>query len=182
MGSFRDASIGFEQARFHIVGGGAISTISTTPFNPTLLFLAAALWQVNQKLDTIQEMQREMVEYLRQRDKAELRGDLQTLLDIMGDYSFNVTNEMWCKNAHMKVMDIKQEMEKASVHLRAQIRGELDKRLFAETRAQVRSRLEEICNRMREYRSCHDCWCRARFSRVAAGCPRNRESPGMPSF
>lgn len=55
-----------------------------------------------------------MVEYLRQRDKAELRGDLQTLLDIMGDYGFNVTNEMWCKNAHMKVMDIKQEMEKAS--------------------------------------------------------------------
>lgn len=36
--------------------------------------------------------------------------------------------------------------------------------------------------RARKLGWCPECWCRARFSRVAAGCPGNRESPGMPSL
>lgn len=124
---------------------------SLVPFDPMTLAIAAMVLQVNMKLDAIQKTQEEMFEYLRQKDKAELRGDLQVLEDLRRAYSSNFDNDLWRKNAHMKVMDIKQEMEKASTHLRGQIKAKLRAALPVETRLQIGARLDEVCDRMREY-------------------------------
>ncbi len=53
LGSFRDAATGFGQARFHQVDPGSIQSVATMPYDPTMLFMAAALAQINQKLDAI---------------------------------------------------------------------------------------------------------------------------------
>ena len=114
--------------------------------------MAAALIQVNQKLDAIQKTQQKMFEYLRERDKAELRGSFQALTDIMCDYRFNWQNETFLANAHMKVLDIRERADSASTHLRAQIRNELGDKRLLETSFSVEDRLEEILDRFAEYR------------------------------
>lgn len=108
LGSFRDAATGFGQARFHQVDPGAIQSVATMPYDPTMLFMAAVLAQINQKLDAIQDTVNEMFEYMRQKDKAELRGNVKTLEDVLEAYRYNWNNDIWRKNAHMKVVDIKQ--------------------------------------------------------------------------
>ena len=122
LGSFRDAATGFGQARLHQIDPGTIQSVATMPYDPTMLFMAAALAQINQKLDAIQDTVNEMFEYMRLKDKAELRGNVKTLEDVLEAYRYNWNNDIWRKNAHMKVVDIKQESEKAIIHLRAQIR------------------------------------------------------------
>lgn len=64
----------FSQARLHpVLSQQAAQTATTTvPFNPTILFVAAALAQVNQKLDAISDMQKEMFAYAKLHDHAEL--------------------------------------------------------------------------------------------------------------
>ena len=148
LASFRDAVNGFGQARLHeaATGGGVM------PYNPTMLFMAAAIMQINHKLDTIQDTQRKMFEYLRQKDKAELRGDTETLAGILNGYQFNWNNDMWRNNSHMKVLDIKQEMAKASIHLRAQITGLLQEGQFIENRDAVGKRSDSVADLMKEYR------------------------------
>ncbi len=79
IGSYNAPGIGLQQARFHSVEPGAIQSVATIPYDPTTLFMAAALAQINQKLDSIQDTVNEMFEYMRQKDKAELRGNLKTL-------------------------------------------------------------------------------------------------------
>ena len=121
IGSYNEPGLGLQQARFHQIGSGSIQSVATMPYDPTMLFMAAALAQINQKLDAIQDTVNEMFEYMRQKDKAELRGNVKTLEDVLEAYRYNWNNDIWRKNAHMKVVDIKQESEQAIIHFRAQI-------------------------------------------------------------
>lgn len=151
LGSFRDAATGFGQARFHQVDLGSIQSVATMPYDPTMLFMAVALAQINQKLDAIQDTVNEMFEYMRQKDKAELRGNVKTLEDVLEAYRYNWNNDIWRKNAHMKVVDIKQESEQSIIHLRAQIRAKVNERGPVELRLAVGGRLDEVLDRLKEY-------------------------------
>lgn len=151
IGSFKDGATGLGQARFHQADLNDIQGVSTIPYDPTVLFMAAALSQINQKLDAIQDTVNEMFEYMRQKDKAELRGNVKTLEDTLDAYRHNWNNDIWRKNAHMKVIDIKQESEKAIIHLRSQIKSKLGDKAPIELRIGVNARLDEILDRMKEY-------------------------------
>ncbi|KAB5608075.1 hypothetical protein [Bifidobacterium jacchi] len=152
IGSFRDAAKNFGQARLHPLSGSTTTATGVMPYDPTTLFMAFAIMQINHKLDAIEAMQRKMFDYLKQKDKAELRGDAETLADILNGYRFNWDNDMWIGNSHMKVLDIKQEMAKACIHLRAQITGMLREGRFFEMRSAVGKRSAGIAELMREYR------------------------------
>ena len=151
LGSFRDAATGFGQARLHQIDPGTIQSVATMPYDPTMLFMAAALAQINQKLDAIQDTVNEMFEYMRLKDKAELRGNVKTLEDVLEAYRYNWNNDIWRKNAHMKVVDIKQESEKAIIHLRAQIRAKMGEKGPVELRFAVGGRLDKVLDRLKEY-------------------------------
>lgn len=58
-----------------------------------MLFLAAAVAQINQKLDAIQATVDELFQYERERDKAKLRGSLKTLLGILQEYGDSCDSE-----------------------------------------------------------------------------------------
>lgn len=151
IGSYNEPGLGLQQARFHQVDLGSIQSVATMPYDPTMLFMAAALAQINQKLDAIQDTVNEMFEYMRQKDKAELRGNVKTLEDVLEAYRYNWNNDIWRKNAHMKVVDIKQESEQAIIHLRAQIRTKVNEKGPVELRLAVGGRLDEVLDRLKEY-------------------------------
>lgn len=100
-GGYRDAAKGLGQARFHVVEGDIATSVTQVPYDPTSLFMAAAIAQINQKLDSIQESVDEMFEYMRQRDKANMRGNLKTLADILNGYGLNYGNATYMANAHI---------------------------------------------------------------------------------
>ena len=149
--SYNEPGIGLQQARFQVVDPGTIQSVATMPYDPTMLFMAAALAQINQKLDAIQDTVNEMFEYMRLKDKAELRGNVKTLEDVLEAYRYNWNNDIWRKNAHMKVVDIKQESEKAIIHLRAQIRAKMGEKGPVELRFAVGGRLDKVLDRLKEY-------------------------------
>lgn len=149
LGSFRDSVNGFGQARLHAVGP-AVQTPAAV-FNPAALAMAAALMVVTQKLDSIQRTQEEMFEYLKERDKAELRSALQALADIARDYRFNWENDTFLQSAHAQVLEIRKQADAAATLQRAQIRGKLAGGPL-ETRAAVRARLTGVLDGLAEYR------------------------------
>ena len=151
IGSYFDAENKLAQARFQIVDPGTIKSVATIPYDPTSLFIAAALSQINQKLDAIQDTVNEMFEYMKQKDKAELRGNIRVLENTLEVYRDNWNNDTWRNTAHTKVEDIKQESEKAIIHLRSQIKTKLAKKGPIEIRITVDNRLSEILDRLKEY-------------------------------
>ena len=59
------------------------------PYNPTMLFMAAALMSIDKKLDIIQETQQEILSFLENKEKANLKASLDTLSDILNNYKYN---------------------------------------------------------------------------------------------
>lgn len=146
LGSLRDAA-GFHQVRLR----EAKCLTATAPINPAAIAMAIALSQINQKLDAIQQTQQEMFDYLKQKDKAKLRGDLQTLVDMMDGYRFNWDNPTFRQNKHAKALDIRQDAEQSIIHLRAQIKTKLVKKSLVANRLEIFQRLGEVLDRLKEY-------------------------------
>lgn len=148
LGSFRDPIKGFGQARLHVA---EVAQAPAVVVDPVTLMMAATLMVVSQKLDSIQHTQEEMFEYLRQRDKAELRGALQALADIARDYRFNWSNDTFMQSSHAQVLEIRKQADAIATLQRAQIRGKLSGGPI-EIRASVEARLTELVDHLAEYR------------------------------
>lgn len=103
--------IGSLQSPTGMVGGGQAQMTPLT-CDPTMLFMAAALANIEKKLDAIQDMQREMMDFLIQKEKADLKGNLNFLFDVFNNYKYNWNNAMYKNSNHIKVLDIRQEAEK----------------------------------------------------------------------
>lgn len=161
LGSIRDTT-GFHQARLR----EASDINLTAPINPATIAMAVALSQINQKLDAIQQTQQEMFDYLKQQDKAKLRGDLQTLVDMMDGYRFNWDNPTFRQNKHAKALDIRQDAEQSIIHLRAQIKTKLAEKSLIANRFEISQRLDEVLDRLKEYQLSLYLYSFAAFSEV----------------
>ena len=151
LGSFRDAATGFGQARFHVQQGMSLTSVTTMPYNPAFLAMAIALAQINKKLDSIQSSVDQIFKYMRQRDKADMQGNLKTLADILNEYGFNYGNTVYMSNAHMKVLDIKQKSEQDMELFRFQVQEKLHKKSFIEIRESVSKRLDTVLDYLKDY-------------------------------
>lgn len=98
------------------VGGGQASLMQL-PCDPTMICLAVALVGIELKFNEIKNIQIEMLEYVKSTQRAKIRGDINTLSDVMSNYKFNCNNEKYKTNKHILVQDIKKESEQAlSLH------------------------------------------------------------------
>lgn len=131
---------------------GIQQVATAVPYDPTTLFMAAALMEINKKLDAIQETQQEMFEYIRNRDKAGLRGDLETLSDVLNNYRFNWGNAQYKSNKHILVQQISNDAERAIIHHRAQIEGKLKSKGLIHIDKDVRDNADAIRDELEEYR------------------------------
>lgn len=163
LGSFRDAATGFGQARFHVQQGMSLASVTTMPYNPVFLAMAIALGQINKKLDSIQSSVDQIFKYMRQRDKADMRGNLKTLANILNEYGFNYGNTVYMSNAHMKVLDIKQKSEQDMELFRFQVQDKLHKKSFVEIRESVSKRLDAVLDYLKDYQFSAYIYCFALF-------------------
>ena len=86
--------------------------LTPVPVDPVSLVMAAALVAIDKRLDAVQAMQTEILDFLREQNEASLRADLTTLSDVMQDYRFNWDNPTFCTNKHLQVQEIRRSAEK----------------------------------------------------------------------
>ena len=119
--------------------------------DPTTLLAAAALANIDKKLDAIQEVQQEMLDFLAQKEKSALKADLNFLMDIQNNYKYNWNSEK-CKAAnHAKVLDIRQEAARQIDFYQEQIKKQLGKKALLHSDHDVQKMLEKVQGEFKEY-------------------------------
>ena len=119
--------------------------------DPTTLFMAAALVSIDKKLDSILEAQKEIIEFLEQKEKSKLRGNLNFLTDILNHYKYNWTNEKYKNSNHIKTLDIKQDSEQSILFYREKIEKKIKKQTFFHGDKDVKDMLKKIQSEFEEY-------------------------------
>lgn len=95
------------QAKLEEVTDLNMQMVSNIPYDPQSLFVAAALMEIEMTLRDVQEKAENILEFIEEDKKAQLRGNMNTLQEIKKNYQYNFENEMVLSNYHMKVLDIK---------------------------------------------------------------------------
>ena len=138
-----------------IVGQAKFQQVVTSPSIPTIkpamIYAAVVLMEVDKKLDAIQEGQREILGFLVQKEKSELRGDLKFLNDILNKYKFSWDNENYKNTYRIKVLDVKQETDRKIDFYRNQIIAKMDKKKLLHKDKDSKKKLEEIYADFGEY-------------------------------
>jgi hypothetical protein len=132
------------------VGAGQ-SRLHPLACDPTMLFMAMALANIDKKLDTIQEMQQELMNFLVQKERSELKGDIKFLADTLANYKHNWNNEKFKNSSHVKVLDIRQAADRKIDFYREQIASKISKKSFFHSDQDVKKQLGEIESEFSDY-------------------------------
>ncbi len=116
-----------------------------------MLFVAAALANIEKKLDSIQETQQEMLDFLVQKEKSTLKGDLDFLMDIYNNYKHNWNSEKYKTANHIKVLDIRQNAGRMIDFYREQIKKRLNKKVFLHSDQDARKQISQVQEAFKEY-------------------------------
>lgn len=119
--------------------------------DPTTLLAAAALANIDKKLDSIQEVQQEMLDFLAQKEKSALKADLNFLMDIQNNYKYNWNSEKYKAANHAKVLDIRQEAARQIDFYQEQIKKQLGKKALLHSDHDVQKMLEKVQGEFKEY-------------------------------
>lgn len=128
-----------------------VTQVTTIPYNPTMLFMAVALMSMDKKLDCILVAQQEIIEFLEQKEKANLRGSLDTLYDVLNNYKYNWDNETYKTNKHILVQSIKHDAAKSMDFHQNQISNKLKKQSFLHSDQNVKSKIRKIYSELKDY-------------------------------
>lgn len=142
--------IGSLRAAGGTVGGGQ-ARITALPCDPTMLFMAAALMNIEKKLDAIQETQEEILDFLEEKERATLQGNLNVLGDVISNFKYNWDNETYKANKHILVQQIKKEAEASIILYRDQIAKRLKKRPTFHGDQAVKNTLEKLESQFKDY-------------------------------
>lgn len=141
------------QGAFVPAEGLTMSVTTTMPIDPATLAIAIALAEVNQKLDAIQATQEEVLEFLTEDKRAEIRGDAKTLADTLNDFKFNSDNDTWRGTRHQEVLDIKRKAEQHIEFYRAQIEKKAAENGFLQSGKKVAKKRAELIDYLGQYQS-----------------------------
>lgn len=97
------------QARLEQMSGLTANTVSTIPYDPTLLILAVAMREINKRFDEVKEIGLDILDFLEQDKQAKLHSSLIYLQDVLVKYKHNCRNEKYKNSQYNMVIRIKKE-------------------------------------------------------------------------
>lgn len=119
--------------------------------NPTMLLVAATLANIDKKLDAIQETQQEMLDFIVQKEKSALKGDLDFLMDIYNNYKHNWNSDRYKTANHIKALDVRQNAGRMIDFYREQIKKHISKKAFLHSDQDVKKQLSKVQDEFKEY-------------------------------
>ena len=116
-----------------------------------ILFMTVDLASIEKKLDLILETQQEIINFLIQKEKSALKGNILFLTDVIKNYKFNWENSIYKCNNHIKVLDIRQDSEQKIDFYRNQILNALNKKEILHLDQVVVKQIEKIKSYFDDY-------------------------------
>lgn len=140
--------------RYKLIDGGipiTTTTNSVIPFDPMTMVVAAALFSIDKKLDTLQEKAEEILQFLKLEKQSKQRGNLNMLAEIMEEYKRDCNNEKTCALRLVAVQDIKREAHQDILFYQEQIARKRRGKNAIHGMQKAQNLLDSVMNEFYEY-------------------------------
>ena len=131
-----------------------LSAMSTSrlPTDPATMMMAVALFSIEQKLDSIVEMQKQIFTFLEVEKESQIEADVETLVSMLSKYKYNWDNEHYLQSNHKMVLDLQRTARKNMLSYQKQVAEVLDSRKLIVFQIDVKSTLKDLLKKFRYYR------------------------------
>ena len=120
--------------------------------DPTVMMMSVALAGIEQELEEIKELSKQIFSFLEHEKESEIESDLEILNRSISDFRFNLEDEKYLINNHKQVMDIKRTANKNMLFYKKEIKDDLSKDKLFTTNNIMNSIIEDIQKKIRYYR------------------------------
>lgn len=151
-GSIKCADGKSKMAQLQSVGKSVSTTTTTMPIDPATIMMAIALYSIEQKLDAIAKMEKQILDFLEIEKESEIEADIETLSSMMGKYKYNWDNEHFIASNHKLVIDIQRTSRKHMNAYKKQVEEVISSKKFLVSQSKVNNTLNDLLKKFKYYR------------------------------
>lgn len=151
-GAFKTMGGKSKMLKISQVDSVSFTTTTIMPINPATVMMAAALSAIEQKIDDILEIEKEILSFLEKDKESEIEADLKTLMNIVQEYKYNWDNEQYVSSHHKLALDIKRTAEKNLTFYQNQIAEDLKEKKLVNFTQSVDSAEMNLQKKFKYYR------------------------------
>ena len=133
---------------------GAITATTQTAaaFNPATMMMAVALFSIEQELEEIEDMQRQIISFLEIEKESEIEADVESLMSIIKKYKYNCANERFVSGNHNQVLTYQNRARKNMLGYQKKIVESIGKKPHIVTQAGVKQAFASLEKEFKYYR------------------------------
>ena len=151
-GAFKCADGSSKFAQLQSAGPLTATSTATMPIDPATMLMAVALFSIEQKLDSIAEMQKQIFTFLEVEKESEIEADVETLISMISKYKYNWDNEHYLQSNHKMVLDLQRTARKNMLSFQKQVTEVLNSRQLVVAQMKVKSTLKDLLKKFKYYR------------------------------
>ncbi len=151
-GAYKTAEGGSKFVQLQAADPLTATTETVAAFNPATMMMAVALFSIEQKLDKIEKMQKQIISFLEIEKESEIEADVETLSDIISKYKLNWDNEHFVASNHKLVLDIQRTARKNMNGCQKKVAEVLNSKKLVVAQSQVNSTLKDLQKKFKYYR------------------------------
>jgi hypothetical protein len=151
-GAFKCADGTSKFAQLQSAGPLTATSTATVPIDPATMLMAIALFSIEQKLDSIAEMQKQILTFLEVEKESEIEADVETLVSMISKYKYNWDNEHYLQSNHKMVLDLQRTARKNMLSYQKQVTEVLNSRQLVVAQMNVKSTLKDLLKKFKYYR------------------------------
>jgi hypothetical protein len=99
-------------AKLSAAGPLEASSSTIIPTDPAMLAMAVALYSIEQKLDSILEMEKQILSFLENEKESQIEADVKILAESITQYKYNWKKDLYLQGHYKQALDIKRTAEK----------------------------------------------------------------------
>ena len=151
-GAFKCADGTSKFAQLQSAGPLTATRTATVPIDPATMLMAVALFSIEQKLDSIEEMQKQILTFLEVEKESEIEADVETLISMISKYKYNWDNEHYLQSNHKMVLDLQRTARKNMLSYQKQVTEVLNSKQLVVAQMKVKSTLKDLLKKFKYYR------------------------------
>lgn len=151
-GAFKRADGTSKFAQLQSAGPLTATSTTTVPIDPATMLMAVALFSIEQKLDSIAEMQKQILTFLEIEKESEIEADVETLVSMISKYKYNWDNEHYLQSNHKMVLDLQRTARKNMLSYQKQVTEVLNSKPLVVAQMKVKSTLKDLLKKFKYYR------------------------------
>lgn len=151
-GAFKCADGTSKFVQLQSAGPLTATSTTTVPIDPATMLMAVALFSIEQKLDSIAEMQKKIITFLEGEKESEIEADVETLISMISKYKYNWDNKQYLQSNHKMVLDLQRTARKNMLSYQRQVVEALNSKQLVVAQMKVKSTLKDLLKKFKYYR------------------------------